>query len=450
MKRLFGTDGIRSVAGQYPLDLPTIRGLGLELIRLLEAEGLAPRILIGRDTRESGPWIEQSLTSGVEAGGGEAISAGIVPTSAVSFLTRRHRFSAGVVISASHNPYRDNGIKVFSSEGIKISDEWELRLERAILDGKRKAGPLKKGNRVNPRAELADEYEEFLIAQLRKARVPEDLTVVLDCSNGASSVIAPTVFFRLGFRVISIFNLPDGKNINRRCGSLHPNNLARHVVAARADLGIAYDGDADRALWVDEKGRILNGDHTLFVQAGFMKDRGRLKSGAVVATTMSNMGLEKGLRDMGLELLRTRVGDKYVLEKMLEIGANLGGEKSGHTIFLDDCPTGDGILTSLKMIEAMLAARVSFSELAGGLKEFPQVLHNVRVRDKRDFEEFPEIVQTMDDIRTELAAAGRLDVRYSGTEPLARVMIEGEDLGRIEALAGRMTSVIGKYLGEKP
>jgi len=422
----------------------------LELIRLLEAEGLAPRILIGRDTRESGPWIEQSLTSGVEAGGGEAISAGIVPTSAVSFLTRRHRFSAGVVISASHNPYRDNGIKVFSSEGIKISDEWELRLERAILDGKRKAGPLKKGNRVNPRAELADEYEEFLIAQLRKARVPEDLTVVLDCSNGASSVIAPTVFFRLGFRVISIFNLPDGKNINRRCGSLHPNNLARHVVAARADLGIAYDGDADRALWVDEKGRILNGDHTLFVQAGFMKDRGRLKSGAVVATTMSNMGLEKGLRDMGLELLRTRVGDKYVLEKMLEIGANLGGEKSGHTIFLDDCPTGDGILTSLKMIEAMLAARVSFSELAGGLKEFPQVLHNVRVRDKRDFEEFPEIVQTMDDIRTELAAAGRLDVRYSGTEPLARVMIEGEDLGRIEALAGRMTSVIGKYLGEKP
>lgn len=422
----------------------------MELIRLLEAEGLAPRILIGRDTRESGPWIEQSVTSGVEAGGGEAISAGIVPTSAVSFLTRRHRFSAGVVISASHNPYRDNGIKVFSSEGIKISDEWELRLEKAILDGKRKAGLLKKGNKVNPRAELADEYEEFLIAQLRKVRVPEDLTVVLDCSNGASSVIAPTVFFRLGFRVIPIFNLPDGKNINRRCGSLHPTNLARHVVAARADLGIAYDGDADRALWVDEKGRILNGDHTLFVQAGFMKDRGRLKSGAVVATTMSNMGLEKGLRDMGLELLRTRVGDKYVLEKMLEIGANLGGEKSGHTIFLDDCPTGDGILTSLKMIEAMLAARVSFSELAGGLKEFPQVLHNVRVRDKRDFKEFPEVVQTMDDIRTELAAAGRLDVRYSGTEPLARVMIEGEDLGRIEALAGRMTSVIGKYLGEKP
>jgi phosphoglucosamine mutase len=449
MKRLFGTDGIRSVAGQYPLDAPTVQALGRELIRLLEEEGLEPRILIGRDTRESGPWLELDLTSGVEAAGGEAVSAGIIPTSAVSFLTRKHRFSAGVVISASHNPYRDNGIKVFSSEGIKISDEWELRLEKAILDEKRKPASRGKKAAINFRAELAEEYEDFLIAQLAKARVPENLTVVLDCSNGASSVIAPKVFFRLGFRVLPIFHLPDGKNINRRCGSLHPHNLARHVVAARADLGIAYDGDADRALWVDEKGRILDGDHTLFVQAGSMKDQGRLKSGAVVATTMSNMGLEKGLRTMGLELVRTRVGDKYVLEKMLEIGANLGGEKSGHTIFLDDCPTGDGILTSLKMLGAMLAAKASFSELAGGLQEFPQVLHNVRVREKRDFKEFPEIVRTMDDIREALAGAGRLDVRYSGTEPLARVMIEGEDAGLIEQLAGRMTSVIGKYLGEE-
>jgi phosphoglucosamine mutase len=449
MKRLFGTDGIRSVAGQYPLDAPTIQGLGRELVRLLEIEGLEPRLLIGRDTRESGPWIEQALTSGVEAGGGEAVSAGIIPTSAVSFLTRKHRFSAGVVISASHNPYRDNGIKVFSSEGIKISDEWELRLEKAILDGKDKPVFRKKREAVSPCADLADEYEEFLIAQLAKAQVSEDLTIVLDCSNGACSAIAPKVFFRLGFRVIPIFHFPDGKNINRRCGSLHPHNLARHVVAARADLGIAYDGDADRALWVDEKGTILNGDHTLFVQAGFMKDQGRLKSGAVVATTMSNMGLEKGLRNLGLELVRTRVGDKYVLDKMMEIGSNLGGEKSGHTIFLDDCPTGDGILTSLKMLEAMLAARASFSELTGGLLEFPQVLHNVRVREKRDFKEFPEIAATMDDIRAALAGAGRLDVRYSGTEPLARVMIEGEDLGLIEQLAGRMTSVIGKYLGEK-
>jgi phosphoglucosamine mutase len=449
MKKLFGTDGVRSVAGQYPLDAPTIHVLGRALVDLLEEEGLEPRVLIGRDTRESGPWIEQTLASGVEAGGGETLSTGIIPTSAVSFLTRKHRFSAGIVISASHNPYRDNGIKIFSSEGIKISDEWEMRLEKSILEGKRKTAPLGERKAISPQAELVDDYQDFLIDQLRKARIPEDLTVVLDCANGASSVIAPTVFFRLGFRVIPIFNVPDGKNINRRCGSLHPHNLARHVVAARADLGVAFDGDADRALWVDEKGRILNGDHTLFVQARFMKDRGRLKSGAVVATTMSNMGLEKGLRDMGVELVRTRVGDKYVLVKMREIGANLGGEQSGHTIFLDDCPTGDGILTSLRMLEAMLAAQLSFSGLAGGLKEFPQVLHDVRVREKLDFKLYPEIIQTMDEIKAALAGAGRLDVRYSGTESLARVMIEGEDLGRIEVLAGRMTSVIGKYLGEQ-
>jgi phosphoglucosamine mutase len=450
MKKLFGTDGVRSVAGQYPLDAPTIQILGRALIDLLKEEGLEPRVLIGRDTRESGPWIEQTLASGIRAGGGETVSAGVIPTSAVSFLTRKHKFSAGIVISASHNPYRDNGIKVFSSEGIKISDEWEMRIEKEILAGMKKTASLVKGKEVQPRADLASDYEDFLMSQLGKTRIPEDLTIVVDCSNGASSDIAPTVFFRLGFRVIPIFNGPDGKNINRRCGSLHPHNLARHVVAARANLGIAYDGDADRALWVDEKGKILNGDHTLFVQARFMKDLGRLKSGAVVATTMSNMGLEKGLRDMDIELVRTRVGDKYVLEKMMEIGANLGGEQSGHTIFLDDCPTGDGILTSLKMLEAMLAARVSFSGLAGGFKAFPQVLHNVRVREKLDFKQFPEIVRTIDELRAELAAAGRLDVRYSGTEPLARVMIEGEDLGRIEELAGRMTSVIAKYLGEQP
>jgi phosphoglucosamine mutase len=450
MKKLFGTDGIRSAAGQYPLDRPTVQALGRELVGLLLAEGLEPRILIGRDTRESGPWIERALASGIEAAGGEAVSAGIVPTSAVSFLTRKHRFAAGAVISASHNPYRDNGIKVFSSAGVKISDEWELRLERAVLEGKRKTVSLNKGKTVNLGEELISEYEDFLLAQLGKGPAPDNLTVVLDCSNGASSDIAPTVFFRLGFRVIPIFHVPDGKNINRRCGSLHPHNLARHVVAARADLGVAFDGDADRALWVDETGRVLNGDHTLFVQAGFMKERGRLKSSAVVATTMSNMGLEKGLRSMGLELVRTKVGDKYVLEKMQEIGANLGGEKSGHTIFLDDCPTGDGILTSLKMVEAMLSAGLSFSELAGGLKEFPQVLHNVRIREKRDFNDFPEIVRTMEEVRSALRGAGRLDVRYSGTEPLARVMIEGEDLGQIEELAGRLTSVIGKHLGEKP
>jgi phosphoglucosamine mutase len=448
MKTLFGTDGIRAVAGQYPLDPDTVGILGRALVELLEEEGLAPRVLIGRDTRESGPLIEKALTAGIVSSRGEAVSAGVVPTSAVSYLTRKHGFSAGIVISASHNPYRDNGIKIFSPKGLKIPDAWELRLEKAILDRREKGTVAIPDRPLHPRSDLVDDYEDFLMERLRDFHVPEELTVVLDCSNGASSVIAPTVFFQLGFRVIPIFHQPDGRNINRRCGSLHPQNLARHVVASRADVGVAYDGDADRAVWVDEAGKILNGDHTLFVQARYMLEKRQLKANTVVATTMTNMGLERGLQEMGVRLVRTQVGDKYVLDKMIEINANLGGERSGHTIFLDDCPTGDGILTSLRMLEAMLAAGITFSRLTGGLREFPQVLMNVRVRKKADFALFPEIVKTIDEVRTALSGGGRLDVRYSGTEPLARVMIEGEDLGRIEKQAGRLTSVIAKYLGE--
>jgi phosphoglucosamine mutase len=448
MKRLFGTDGIRSVAGAYPLDPPTIIILGRALVELLREEGLRTPILVGRDTRESGPWIERALAQGISSGGGEVVSAGIIPTSAVSYLTRKHHFSAGIVISASHNPYRDNGIKIFSPQGFKIPDELEFRLERAILDGKEKARPAGKLLSLRPHPELADEYSHFLSAQLGKMPGSPDLTAVVDCANGASSVIAPLVFFRLGLKVIPIAHMPDGRNINRRCGSLHPQALTRLVVDARADLGIAYDGDADRAIWVDERGRVLNGDHTLFIQAGFMRECGRLKTTRVVATTMSNMGLEKSLRGLGLELVRTRVGDKYVLEKMIEIGANLGGEQSGHTIFLDDCPTGDGILTSLKMIEVMLRSGRRMSELASGLPEFPQVLRNVRVREKADFHGFPEIVRAMDEVKSRLAKAGRMEVRYSGTEPVARVMIEGENKAEIERMAERLTSVIAKYLGE--
>jgi phosphoglucosamine mutase len=446
MKRLFGTDGIRAVAGRYPLDEPTIISLAKALVELLQEKGLAPRVLIGRDTRESGPWIEKLLYQGIEAGGGEAVSAGIIPTSAVSFLTRKHEFSAGIVISASHNPFRDNGIKIFSQQGLKISDDWEADLEKGLA-----APPVKTGRtkpRIAPREDLVEDYRDFLQGQLRHSVRAKDLTVVVDCSNGASSAIAPLVFFNLGFKAIAIFNTPDGKNINRRCGSLHPESLARLVVDARADLGIAYDGDADRALWVDARGKILNGDHTLFVQSRFLQEESALKAGTVVATTMSNMGLEKALHDMGVGLVRTRVGDKYVLEKMLELGANLGGERSGHTIFLDDCPTGDGILTSLKMVEAMLTAGASLAELAAGLKEFPQVLRNVRVKEKAEFKQFPEIIRVMEEIKAEMAGAGRLDVRYSGTEPLARVMVEGEDQEEIEGLAGRITAVITKYLGE--
>ena len=446
MKKLFGTDGIRAAAGKFPLDPLTIRVLGGSLSALLREEGLEPMIIVGRDTRESGAWMEEALVQGFKDAGGEAVSAGVIPTSAISFLTRKHAFSAGLVLSASHNPYHDNGIKIFSSDGTKIRDDWEVRLEKAILRRRTDAGPKKAV--IRPEPGYLEEYADFLKGRMPASLVPGKFRVVLDCSNGASSVVAPRVFRELGFEVIPIHDAPDGRNINRGCGSLHPAGLAKKVIAERAVLGIAYDGDADRAVWVDEKGRVLNGDHTLYIQALFMKEKRRLRSAKVVATSMSNMGLERALREEGLELVRTRVGDKYVLEEMSRLGANLGGEQSGHTIFLDDCPTGDGILTSLKMAEVLLERGRPLSELAAGCGEYPQVLVSVKVIRKADFGEFPEIARTAEDIRAALGEDGRLDLRYSGTEPLARIMIEGREKEEIETHAGRLADVIGKFLGK--
>jgi phosphoglucosamine mutase len=446
MKKLFGTDGIRAAAGKFPLDPLTIRVLGGSLSALLREEGLEPMIIVGRDTRESGAWMEEALVQGFKDAGGEAVSAGVIPTSAISFLTRKHAFSAGLVLSASHNPYHDNGIKIFSSDGTKIRDDWEVRLEKAILRSRTDAGPKKAV--IRPEPGYLEEYADFLKGRMPASLVPGKFRVVLDCSNGASSVVAPRVFRELGFEVIPIHDAPDGRNINRGCGSLHPAGLAKKVIAERAVLGIAYDGDADRAVWVDEKGRVLNGDHTLYIQALFMKEKRRLRSAKVVATSMSNMGLERALREEGLELVRTRVGDKYVLEEMSRLGANLGGEQSGHTIFLDDCPTGDGILTSLKMAEVLLERGRPLSELAAGCGEYPQVLVSVKVIRKADFGEFPEIARTAEDIRAALGEDGRLDLRYSGTEPLARIMIEGREKEEIETHAGRLADVIGKFLGK--
>jgi len=446
MDRLFGTDGIRAVAGQYPLDFATCYTLGRALIALLEEEGFSPKVLIGKDTRESGTWIEQALFQGIRAGQGEPVSAGVIPTSAISFLTKTHHFSAGIVISASHNPYQDNGIKIFSPKGLKISDKWERTLEKEI---RFQTGAVKEEKvEIKPDSSLAENYREFLKGQLSAVDLSKKLRIVLDCSNGASSSFAAPVFNDLGFEVTALSNSPDGKNINKGCGSLHPENLAKKVREVKGNIGIAYDGDADRAIWVDEQGRILNGDHTLLVQSQFMKENGRLRSNCVVATTMSNMALERALEKMGLQLFRTQVGDKYVLENMIKLKSNLGGEQSGHTIFLDDCPTGDGILTSLKMLEVMITRDLPLSKLVGGYEEFPQVLANVRVGKKIDFREFPEIMDTIEGIKGKLGGAGRLDVRYSGTEPLARVMVEGKDRQAIEQYAQQMTSVIAKYLGK--
>jgi phosphoglucosamine mutase len=445
VKRLFGTDGIRAVAGEYPLDYATIHALGKALVKLLRGERLEPNILIGRDTRESGVWIERALTGGIRDAGGNPRSAGVIPTSGISYLTRLRAYAAGIVISASHNPYRDNGIKIFSSNGFKLSDDQEARLEPEILSGPKAV--KKRPTRIRLIPEDFDEYRKFLKSQFANVILPKKLKVVLDCSNGASFLVAPEVMRSLGFDVICVNDTPNGKNINAGCGSLHPQSLARKVVETGSDLGIAYDGDADRAIWADEKGRVLNGDYTLFVLAKFMKDKGRLKSKTIVATSMSNMGLEAALMTVGLKLVRTKVGDKYVLDKMLETGANLGGEQSGHTIFLDDCPTGDGILTSLKMLEVLTEKNAPLSKLAMDLKEFPQVLVNISVAEKVDFKEVPQIDRLIDEVRRLLKDRGRVEVRYSGTEPLARVMVEGEDLSLIQEYARRIASAIAKNLG---
>lgn len=444
MNKLFGTDGIRAVAGQFPLDYPSVYILGKALTSLLEEEGLPPKVIIGRDTRESGAWLEQALFQGVRDSEGEAVSVGIIPTSGVSFLTKKHSFSAGIVISASHNPYQDNGIKIFSSQGIKIPDTWEKRLENAITSS-RKAARIEHIE-ITPFSSLDQDYKGFLKSLFTPVGLQRRIKVVLDCSNGASSLFAPEILSDLGFEVITLNASPDGKNINLECGSLHPQYLSKKVIENTADIGVAYDGDADRAIWVDENGRILNGDHTLFVLCQFMKEKGILKSDYVVATTMSNMGLEKALERFHLRLFRTQVGDKYVLEQMIKLKANLGGEQSGHTIFLDDCPTGDGILTSIKMLEAMVTYNASLSELIADFKEFPQILKNIQVSRKDDFAHFPEIMNTMEDIENRLGNTGRLNVRYSGTEPLARIMIEGRDQDEIEQYAQQMVKVIAKHL----
>ncbi len=445
MNRLFGTDGIRSVAGQFPLDYSSVFKLGKGLIELLRDQGLAPKVLIGKDSRESGSWLNDALFQGIKDASGEAVSLGVIPTPAVSHLTNKHAFSAGIVISASHNPYQDNGIKIFSPQGTKISENWEKQLEEAIRSSQDRN--TREVAEATPDGELVKEYKDFLKSQFAGIRIQKPYKIVLDCANGASSFYAPEIFSDLGFKVFPINASPNGKNINDNCGSLYPEDLAKTVKDIGANMGVAYDGDADRALCVDEKGTILTGDHTLYICAKYFKESGLLKSDTVVATTMSNIGLETVLKKMGINLVRTQVGDKHVLNRMVELNANIGGEQSGHTIFLDECPSGDGILTSLKICKVMVTKNTPLSKLASGYKESPQILLSVKVTKKEDFGHFPEILNTMGRIKDSLGHEGRFDLRFSGTEPLARIMIEGKDENQIRTEAENMAAVISKYLG---
>jgi len=461
MKKLFGTDGMRGEAGRFPLDAATVRAAGRSLARHLSARlGRAPRVVTGRDTRESGAWIEAAFLEGALAGGAErAESAGVITTPGVAYLARSLPADAGVVISASHNPFHDNGIKIFAPTGQKLDDATERLIEADIYAERGavgdaghdadSAGATGAGGPEGLRpAELRARYLDHLCGEVAGNLRLEGLSVVVDCANGAASELAPALLERLGARVVSTFDAPDGRNINRDCGSLHTEQLCRRVVEEGAHFGVAYDGDADRALFVDARGGLVDGDATLWVLAQRMQERGELAGRRVVATVMSNLGLELALRTRGIELLRTDVGDKYVLEELLRTGSALGGEQSGHIIFPRLSLAGDGMTTTLNLLRAVVEAGRPLAELTEGFRRYPQVLVNVRVREKVPFEEVEEVARGMREVRERLGDGGRLLLRYSGTEPLARVMIEGQSQEEIDALAEGLAGAIRRSIGE--
>jgi phosphoglucosamine mutase len=452
--RLFGTDGIRGVAGEFPLDDLTVERIAVSLSSNLARElGRAPRMIIGRDTRQSGPAIEEALTDGARAAGALVESAGVITTPGVAYITRACGFDAGVVISASHNPYRDNGIKVFSSSGKKLADELERRIEADVAE-RGGGGHITGGaesvdsaplNGQSDAARYRQQYINYLVEDVGRGLDLVGMRIALDCANGAASSIAPLVFERLGAQVEVIAATPNGRNINEGCGSLHTDKLRRYVEERGLDLGVAFDGDADRALFAGPQ--LIDGDHILLILARCMKEQGRLAGDTVVATVMSNIGLEVALRERGINLIRAQVGDRYVLEQLIAEGASLGGEQSGHIIFPDISLAGDGIITAIEVLRAVRQTGKRLSELASELKTFPQVLVNVKVSSKPPLENLPSVKAEIERLERELASRGRLLVRYSGTENLARVMIEGEDQTRIEEQANRLAQLIRREIG---
>jgi phosphoglucosamine mutase len=451
MKALFGTDGIRGEAGRFPLDPATVSAIGFSLASHLARAGETPKIVIGRDTRESGESIEKSLIQGAVQAGAECLSAGVITTPGVAFLTRKLEASAGVVISASHNPYQDNGIKIFAPSGQKVDDSVERRIEADIhsKNGENKEPSIRTSQEegLAPAPELHQQYLSFLADEIGKDLNLTGLTIVIDCANGASSALAPTLFARLGANVIAINATPDGRNINRDCGSLHIESLQKKVVQERADLGVAFDGDADRSLFVDGDGNFVDGDATLWALATYLQAHGRLTDDVVVATVMSNIGLEIALRSAGIQLVRTDVGDKYVLDELLRRGASLGGEQSGHIILPELSLAGDGMITTLCFLRALRESRKTLAEMTTGFKRYPQILLNVRVREKVPFTDLTSVRTSITEVEELLSQQGRLLLRYSGTERLARVMIEGEDQSQIEDYARRIAGAIEREIG---
>ncbi len=444
--KLFGTDGIRAKAGTAPLEPKTVARVGAAVARAMKNDGSAPHVLrfvIGRDTRESGTWIEDELARGLTSEGATVVSAGVVPTPAVAYLARTEGFDAGLVISASHNPFADNGIKVFGGSGTKLTEQLEASVETQVADDSWSV-PERPG--TIERRDLSAPYVEHLELIMSNAGPLAGAPIVVDCANGATNEIAPRLFTALGFDVQAIGVSPNGRNINLNCGSTHLDGLAEAVVASNACLGVAFDGDGDRALFIDRGGRVVDGDAILLMAAIYLKDRGRLPGPAIVATVMSNIGLEIALRDRGIEMVRTQVGDKYVMEEMIKRGLALGGEQSGHIIFSDHLFTGDGLATALNVLRIMADTGRELSDLAAALVCYPQVLVNVRVREKTDLQTVPAIAETMKKVEEGLAGHGRLLVRYSGTEPLLRIMLEGKDDEEIKGWANEIAGVVKAHL----
>jgi phosphoglucosamine mutase len=443
-KRLFGTDGIRGVAGEFPLDPRTVFAFGEALGEDVTANGRGSEVLIGADTRESGGWIAALVAGGLGRRGVRARYAGVITTPGVARLTRTGPFAAGVMISASHNPYQDNGIKVFTHSGFKLPDGEELAIEDALL--------RLRGHEPEPHPaplEVDEDLDRQYLDYLRSTAAVrfDGVRLVLDCGNGAAWRLAPELFRGLGAEVATVGASPDGRNINLNCGALHPENLAREVVEQRADFGAAFDGDADRAIFVAKSGRIVNGDGVLLAAARAWKAAGRLTGDTVISTVMANLGLERALECEGIGMIRTPVGDKYVLEEMVRRDAALGGEQSGHVIFREYATTGDGILTALKLFEIARLAGTGLDELTAGLEVYPQKLVNIRVREKQGLLEHPAVAREIRRAEEALAGSGRVLVRFSGTEPLARVMVEGADAGQVDTFSASIAGVIRETLG---
>jgi len=448
--RLFGTDGVRGKAGEYPLDHETVARLGGALVRAMSGGSSRAargplRFLIGRDTRESGEWIERELARGVHSEGADVTTAGVIPTPAVAYVTRAMGFDAGLVISASHNPFEDNGIKVFSGKGEKFTEALERAVEAIIHD--RSWAVSGSADAPVDRTDVVDAYMSHARLALPEPQRLGAFSMAIDAANGATTSVAPKLFRQLGFDVHVMSASPDGRNINLDCGSTHPGHLSQAVRERGARMGVAFDGDGDRAIFVDAGGKVVDGDAVLLMCARHFKQSGRLKGNAIVVTVMSNIGLEMALRESGIEMVRCAVGDKYVMEEMLKRDLSIGGEQSGHVIFSEHLFTGDGIVTALSVLRVMAETGRELADLAGELVAYPQVLVNVRVRERKDLKSVPAVAEAMAGVEQRLAGQGRLLVRYSGTEPLLRVMIEGKNQEEIQAWAAEIAATVKEHLG---